>query len=79
MKFNPGVKAQFDVFYSRDDTFSLGVCNGCQLMALLGWIAPLSEGSGNHSNQIMVVKQNIRICTTNDNLKKKVKCPTKIS
>ena len=22
----------------RTDTFSLGVCNGCQLMALLGWI-----------------------------------------
>ncbi len=22
----------------RSDTFSLGVCNGCQLMALLGWI-----------------------------------------
>ena len=22
----------------RADTFSLGVCNGCQLMALLGWV-----------------------------------------
>lgn len=22
----------------RTDTFSLGVCNGCQLMALLGWV-----------------------------------------
>ena len=22
----------------RPDTFSLGVCNGCQLMALLGWV-----------------------------------------
>ncbi|CAL5220912.1 g3007 [Coccomyxa viridis] len=29
---------QFQAFYSRTDTFSLGVCNGCQLMALLGWI-----------------------------------------
>jgi phosphoribosylformylglycinamidine synthase len=28
----------FDDFYSRPDTFSLGVCNGCQLMALLGWV-----------------------------------------
>ena len=26
----------------RPDTFSLGVCNGCQLMALLGWV-PGSE------------------------------------
>ena len=23
---------------SREDTWSLGVCNGCQLMALLGWV-----------------------------------------
>jgi len=28
----------FDRFYARGDTFSLGVCNGCQLMALLGWV-----------------------------------------
>merc|ERR1711962_1024140 len=33
----------------REDTFSLGVCNGCQLMALLGWLDPrktqlLSDG-----------------------------------
>ena len=28
----------FDEFYDRKDTFSLGVCNGCQLMALLGWV-----------------------------------------
>ena len=28
----------------RPDTFSLGVCNGCQLMALLGWVpGQLSE------------------------------------
>ena len=26
----------FQEFYNRDDTFSLGICNGCQLMALLG-------------------------------------------
>uniref|UniRef100_F1KRI4 phosphoribosylformylglycinamidine synthase n=2 Tax=Ascaris suum TaxID=6253 RepID=F1KRI4_ASCSU len=29
---------QFETFRRRKDTFSLGVCNGCQLMALLGWI-----------------------------------------
>jgi phosphoribosylformylglycinamidine synthase len=38
IKFNPNVIAQFDSFRKRSDTFSLGVCNGCQLMALLGWI-----------------------------------------
>ncbi|MEA2098018.1 MAG: phosphoribosylformylglycinamidine synthase [Patescibacteria group bacterium] len=42
IKFNPEVKKQFDNFYDRPDTFSFGVCNGCQLMALLGWI-PWSE------------------------------------
>lgn len=36
--FNDGIWNQFKSFYAREDTFSLGVCNGCQLMALLGWI-----------------------------------------
>lgn len=43
IKFNENVYKQFQDFRSRKDTFSLGVCNGCQLMALLGWI-PHSEG-----------------------------------
>ncbi|XP_055628077.1 phosphoribosylformylglycinamidine synthase [Toxorhynchites rutilus septentrionalis] len=30
---------QFTRFKSRTDTFSLGVCNGCQLMGLIGWIS----------------------------------------
>ncbi|RPJ59645.1 MAG: phosphoribosylformylglycinamidine synthase [Acidobacteria bacterium] len=38
IRFSPGLKEMFDAFYHRPDTFSLGVCNGCQLMALLGWI-----------------------------------------
>jgi phosphoribosylformylglycinamidine synthase len=38
IRFNTGLWQQFQRFYSRADTFSLGVCNGCQLMALLGWI-----------------------------------------
>jgi phosphoribosylformylglycinamidine synthase len=37
-RFNRSVWQQFDTFYQRSDTFSLGVCNGCQLMALLGWV-----------------------------------------
>ncbi|KAL7977699.1 hypothetical protein Chor_009648 [Crotalus horridus] len=36
--FNPRAQAQFQAFHQRKDTFSLGVCNGCQLMALLGWV-----------------------------------------
>ena len=36
--FNPTLREMFDRFYAREDTFSLGVCNGCQLTALLGWV-----------------------------------------
>jgi phosphoribosylformylglycinamidine synthase len=36
--FNDRLKAMFDEFYNREDTFSLGICNGCQLFGLLGWI-----------------------------------------
>ncbi len=43
IKFNENVYKQFQDFRQRKDTFSLGVCNGCQLMALLGWI-PDSKG-----------------------------------
>ena len=32
------VDAMCAAFRARDDTFALGVCNGCQLMALLGWV-----------------------------------------
>jgi phosphoribosylformylglycinamidine synthase len=36
--FNEKLKKMFDEFYARSDTFSLGICNGCQLFALLGWV-----------------------------------------
>lgn len=36
VRLNPKVREEFDAFYARSDTFSFGVCNGCQLMALLG-------------------------------------------
>ncbi len=38
IRFNEKLKKMFDKFYNRKDTFSLGVCNGCQLEALLGWV-----------------------------------------
>ncbi len=34
--YNPKAKEALDKFYSREDTLSLGVCNGCQLMVELG-------------------------------------------
>ncbi len=41
--YNPAAKAALDAFYKRNDTLSLGVCNGCQLMVELGLINPLHE------------------------------------
>lgn len=38
--FNPKAKEALDKFYAREDTLSLGVCNGCQLMVELGLISP---------------------------------------
>ncbi|OGB74981.1 phosphoribosylformylglycinamidine synthase [candidate division Kazan bacterium RIFCSPHIGHO2_01_FULL_49_10] len=41
IRFNEGLREQFDQFRDRPDTFSLGVCNGCQLMSLMGWVPGL--------------------------------------
>jgi phosphoribosylformylglycinamidine synthase len=38
IRFNKKLYEQFQQFYQRPDTFSLGVCNGCQLSALLGLV-----------------------------------------
>jgi phosphoribosylformylglycinamidine synthase len=38
--FNPGLAEQFADFFQRRDTFALGVCNGCQMMAALAPIIP---------------------------------------
>nr|WP_321410178.1 phosphoribosylformylglycinamidine synthase [uncultured Carboxylicivirga sp.] len=38
--YNEKAKAALDAFYAREDTLSLGVCNGCQLMVELGLIYP---------------------------------------
>lgn len=38
--YNPKAKAALDRFYARQDTLSLGVCNGCQLMVELNLINP---------------------------------------
>ncbi len=36
--FNQTIREMFQKFYQRSDTFSLGICNGCQLFGLLGWV-----------------------------------------
>ena len=41
--FNPKAKEALDKFYARQDTLSLGICNGCQLMVKLNLINPEHE------------------------------------
>lgn len=38
IRFHDGLQKMFREFYERLDTFSLGVCNGCQLFGLLGLV-----------------------------------------
>ena len=38
IRFNDTLKKMFREFYERPDTFSLGICNGCQLFGLLGLV-----------------------------------------
>lgn len=44
--FNPKAKETLDRFYAREDTLSLGICNGCQLMMELGLINPEHKKKG---------------------------------
>lgn len=37
IRYNGMVKTQFDRFYERPDTITLGVCNGAQLFTHIGW------------------------------------------
>ncbi|NQZ51704.1 MAG: phosphoribosylformylglycinamidine synthase, partial [Moritella sp.] len=41
--FNPQARDQFAAFFEREDSFSLGVCNGCQMLSNLGELIPGSE------------------------------------
>ena len=41
--FNQQTRDQFEAFFQRDDTFALGVCNGCQMLSQLQSIIPGAE------------------------------------
>ncbi len=41
--FNPRARDEFSAFFQRNDTFALGVCNGCQMMSNLHEIIPGAE------------------------------------
>ena len=38
--FNPRARDEFSRFFAREDSFSLGVCNGCQMMANIKELIP---------------------------------------
>jgi len=42
--FNPRARDEFGRFFDRSDSFGLGVCNGCQMMAALGDLIPGTVG-----------------------------------
>ncbi len=52
---NPRARDEFEAFFNRDDTFALGVCNGCQMMSNLHEIIPGADSwahfSRNQSEQ----------------------------
>ncbi len=41
--FNPRARDSFSAFFARDDSFTLGVCNGCQMLSGLTDLIPGSE------------------------------------
>jgi len=41
--FHEATRAEFARFFERGDTFTLGVCNGCQMMAALKQLVPGTE------------------------------------
>lgn len=57
IRFNEAVWDEFQAFYARPDTFSLGICNGCQLMALLGWVPGLENTYNPETHEIQWDKQ----------------------
>ncbi len=53
--FNSRARNEFETFFNRNDTFALGVCNGCQMMSNLQEIIPGADSwahfSRNQSEQ----------------------------
>ncbi|MGC8865611.1 MAG: phosphoribosylformylglycinamidine synthase [Bacteroidales bacterium] len=62
--FNKKARKALENYYARPDTLSLGVCNGCQLMAELGLVYPehpqhfkmMHNDSGKYESSFLTVK-----------------------
>ena len=56
-RFNENARRELGNFRARHDTFSLGVCNGCQLMGLNGWVGSGDDSSNLDGNGIEIKGQ----------------------
>jgi phosphoribosylformylglycinamidine synthase len=59
--FNRRLKDMFTTFFERQDSFALGVCNGCQMMAQLSEIIPGAE-SWPHFGRNVSARFEARLC-----------------
>ena len=57
--YNPKAKEALDRFYAREDTLSLGICNGCQLMVELGLIDKADGATDADKNSLTRMEHNI--------------------
>ena len=62
---NTVVINQINKFNNRTNTFSLGVCNGCQLMVLLGIIPGIKKVNENISGRFESRFSTVKICKNN--------------
>jgi phosphoribosylformylglycinamidine synthase len=59
--FNERLKEMFTEFFERTDSFALGVCNGCQMMAQLSEMIP-GAGSWSHFGRNVSARFEARLC-----------------
>jgi phosphoribosylformylglycinamidine synthase len=59
--YNERLKAMFAEFFARPETFSLGVCNGCQMMAQLREIVP-GAAAWPHFGRNVSARFEARVC-----------------
>jgi phosphoribosylformylglycinamidine synthase len=65
IKHNQNLRMVFDQFKNRNNTFSFGVCNGCQLMSQIGWIPEcqfVANTSGKFESRLSTVRVETQQC-----------------
>ena len=67
--YNARAKDEFEAFFNRDDSFALGVCNGCQMISNLSEIIPGAQNwpsfNRNVSEQFEARFSSVKIGKTN--------------